>query len=136
MQKARDSFGLGTFKHFHIDLPTASMRFQDAHQIDRIHARIQVAGSWSSESGSWLWPWDNPSLPADVQSRMGEVKAFGVKEGLPFLQAPVQPCDEGMAWSMASIAARLLDAQSLYRAPGGKTALFLLLFDIQAQPAP
>jgi hypothetical protein len=133
MQDAKDAHGLGTFQRYDIDLPTASIRFLDAHKVERVRADIQVAGSWSAESQSWMWPWDNPSLPPAVHSRMKAVQAFGAKEGLAFLQMPVQPCDEGMAWSLAAVAARLIDAECVYRAPGAKSDLFLLLFKLETR---
>lgn len=133
MQQAREEYGLGTFKHYEIDLPSASIRFLDEDKTERVRADIQVAGSWSSSSQSWMWPWDNPSLPTKARSRMKKVQAFGAKEGLPFLLAPVQPCDEGTAWSMASVGARLLEAECLYRAPGARSDMFLLLFKLETR---
>jgi hypothetical protein len=133
MQDARDKHGLGTFKRYDIDLPAASIGFLDEHKVERVRADIQVAGSWSADSQSWMWPWDNPSLPPAAYSRMKRVQTFGAEESLPFLQMPIQPCDEGMAWSLAAVSARLTDAECIYRAPGAKSDLFLLLFKLETR---
>jgi len=59
------------------------------------------------------------------------VRERGAKEQLPQLQTGLSDCDEGGAWSMASLAADIVDAACVYRASGPKSQLFLLLTDIR-----
>ncbi len=123
-------FDLGKWKRYTVDLPTALIQFHDAQDVLRVQARIEVAGTWSGKSESWLWPWHNDSLPLAAYPHMARVRQFGVDNALPHLIDPVKPCDEGLAWTFTSVASRLLDAQCVYRVPGEHSHMFLLLFDI------
>lgn len=131
MAAAQQRFGLGTHARYQIDLPTATVRFYDAADAEQVRASLQVAGSWSPAAKSWLWGWENQSVPAPAVSRMAAVRERGAQEDIGKLQAAFTPCDEGQAWSMASLAADIVDAECVYRASGPKSQLFLLLTDIR-----
>lgn len=131
MADAQGRYGLGGHARYEIDLPTATIRFLDTGGRLLVQADIQVAGSWSPKGGSWLWGWENDSVPAAASSRITAVRDLGAAKRLPALQAGFAGCDEGMAWSMASLAADVLDAECLYRAPGAASQLFLLLFGLR-----
>lgn len=124
-------FGLGTYEHYKIDLPTAKIHFFDGDGVERVHADIQVAGSWSPESESWLWAWDNESIPEAASVRMAAVRSFGEENETEQLSESFYPCDEGEAWSMASVASQILDAQCVYRVARPTNQVFFLLFAIQ-----
>jgi hypothetical protein len=128
---ARKRFGLGTYGRYEIDLPTATIRFLDEKGVEKIRAEVQVAGSWSPRSNTWLWAWDNESVPEAAWSRLAAVRAFGEKEQIEPVMDSFGPCDEGEAWSVASIAAQVLDAECIYRVERPGNLLFLLLFAIQ-----
>lgn len=130
MAEAQTRYGLGTFKRYQIDLPTATIRFYDENDAERVCADIQVAGSWAPEAESWLWGWDNESVPASASAQLAAVRDRGIREDIEQLRESFAPCDEAEAWSMASLAANVLDAQCVYRAPGAKNKLFLLLMAI------
>lgn len=134
MAVAQAQFGMGTNKRYEIDLQTATIRFFDPSGDERIRAEIQVAGSWSTASNSWLWGWENQSVPAAAVSRMTAVRELGAQRQIDKLTTSFAPCDEGEAWSMASVASEIVDSQSVYRTVGAKNQLFLLLFSI-SRPA-
>ncbi|AEJ00886.1 hypothetical protein Nit79A3_1023 [Nitrosomonas sp. Is79A3] len=131
IDSAKACFGLGSYRRYDIDLPTAKISFFDEDGVEKISADIQVAGSWSPLSDSWLWAWDNESLPEVVAAQMGEVRQFGEQNDIGTVRTSFEPCDEGKAWSMASIAAQILDAECIYRVVSQKSYLFLLLFSIR-----
>jgi hypothetical protein len=132
IESAKAEFGLGTHGRYEIDLPTARIRFLDGDGVERVQADLQVAGSWSTASESWLWGWDNESVPETASARLAAVQAFGQENDIEKLTASFEPCDEGEAWSMASIAAHLLDARCVYRVARPTNHLFLLLFSIRS----
>ena len=134
MASAQTEFGLGKYKRYQVDLPTAKIRFYDEKDAERVCADIQVAGSWSQDSESWMWGWENESVPEAASDRMIEVFDTGVRMGIEKLQHLFGSCDEGEAWSMASVACEILGAESVYRAPGKKNMLFLLLMNIRTVP--
>jgi hypothetical protein len=131
MESATHEFGLGTYKRYDVDLPTAKIRFSDEQGATRVSADIQVAGSWSPNSDSWMWSWENESMPAAACARVEAVKQFGEKNDIDELKSSFPFCDEGKAWSMASAAAEILGAECPYRVVQPKSYVFLLLFSIR-----
>ena len=131
MTDAKTKYGLGKYKRYQLDLQTATIRFYDGNDTERVCADLQVAGSWSPESESWMWGWENESVPDAAVDRMTEVFDTGVRTDVEKLQRMFGSCDEGEAWSMASLACEIIDAESVYRVPGKKNMLFLLLLNIR-----
>jgi hypothetical protein len=131
IEAAKQTYGLGTYSRYEIDLPTATIRFLDDKGVEKIRSDIQVAGSWSPASESWLWAWDNDSVPEGAKARVVQVREFGEKNEIEHLMYSFDRCEEGEAWTVASIAAHVLDPECVYRAPGKNNQLFLLLFKIQ-----
>lgn len=129
MDVARRQFDLGTWSRFDLDLTVATISFRDDAGLVRVSADLQVAGTWSR--GSWMWPWDNESVPFGARSRLDAVRAFGRAQELDLFVDSFEPCDEGEAWSMAAVAAAQLDAACIYRVPRPRALLFLLLFDLR-----
>jgi hypothetical protein len=75
------------------------LAFSDAG-VPKVIATIQVVGTTSPSSNTWLRRWDNDSLPECVKSRIREVRAFGVKNGVPELTEAALPDDEYLGWAM------------------------------------
>ncbi len=134
MSEARARFGLGSYKRYELDLATAEIRFHDDAGACRLRAEIRVAGSWSSASQSWMWGWENDSVPDEAVAGMSAVAEAGERLGVEKLQRLFGDCDEAEAWSMASLACEILDAESVYRVPGKSSLLFLLLMNIRTVP--
>jgi uncharacterized protein DUF6882 len=134
IEAAKQKYGLGTYSRYEIDLPTATIKFLDDKGAEKIRSDIQAAGSWSSSPTTWLWSWDNESIPEKAQSRMARVREFGEQHEIEHVMGSFDPCPEEEAWTVTSIAAQVLDAECIYRAPGKNTNLFLLLFNIQKLP--
>lgn len=131
IETSRQKYGLGTYTRYQTDLSAATIRFFDDTGAERLRADIQTAGSWSPQSETWLWAWENESIPEGAKARLALVRDFGQTHAFEALTGSFDRCDEGGAWSMASVAADLLAAECVYRAPGPKSHLFLLLFNIQ-----
>lgn len=129
---AQARFGLGSHARYAVDLAEGTIRFFDAANVERVRADVEFAGSWSPSSRSWLWGWENASMPAAVTARLEAVRAFGERHGVDELRASVVEGDEDAAWTMAAAALRLLDAQAIYRAAGARSEAFLLMFAIRA----
>jgi hypothetical protein len=127
---ARD-FGLGGHARYHLDLVTQTLMFFDASDSAAVTARIVAVGSLAHASQSWLWSWENESIPAQAAQPMQAVRHFGEKHDIAALGQTFSPCDEPLAWALAAIACKLLDAQGVYRVDQEKTQLFLLLFDLK-----
>jgi len=131
MADSQAHFGLGTYARYEIDLPSATIRFLDSAGRERVRADLQISGSWSPASETWMWGWENQSVPEITVSRLREVREAGHDKGIDSLKASIVECDEGGAWSLASLAADILDAQCVYRVVREHSHLYLLLFSIQ-----
>lgn len=134
MAAAKDQFGIGGYKRYELDLPAAEIRFYDEAGSCRLRAGIRVAGSWSSTSQSWMWGWENDSVPDAAVEGMSRVAEAGERNDVEKLQRLFGDCDEGEAWSMASLACDIMEAECVYRSPGKNSMLFLLLWDMQRMP--
>lgn len=88
-------------------------------------APLQFIGSISTNDGTWLWAWDNPSVPEPLRQHTLVVRAYGEKLGHELLTTRKFPCDEELAWWLTALAAKLNNAQGAYRAPAGTALLFL-----------
>ena len=128
---AQRDFGLGTYARYQNDLVTAAIRFFDVGDVEQVRADIQVAGSWSPASSTWMWGWENESVPDAATERLGAVRETGRKRHVNALLAHVQECDEDGAWNLASLAADIVDAQCVYRIGGPRSQSFLLLFNLR-----
>ena len=131
MDSARERFGLGTHARYETDLEKATIRFFDADDVEQARAHIQVAGSWSPNSETWMWGWENESVPEAAVSRLDPIAEVGRDKDVPALQAHVVECDEAQSWSLAALAADIVDAQCVYRTGNAQNRAFLLLFDLR-----
>jgi hypothetical protein len=129
IEAAKQKYGLGTYSRYELDLATATIRFLDDKGSDRIRSSVQVAGTWSPQV--WLWSWDNDSVPEAARKQLVKVQEYGTQREIEQLMGSFDPCDEAEAWSLTAIAAQILDAECVYRAPAKTSLVFLLLFDIQ-----
>jgi hypothetical protein len=131
IEAAKQTFGLGSYKEYDIDLTTATIKFSDERGTERVRSDIQAAGTWSWSPTTWLWSWDNESIPDNAKARLTRVREFGEEHELVHFMGSFDPCPEHEAWTITAVATDLLDAECIYRAPGKSTNLFLLLFNIK-----
>jgi len=129
--QAEGEFGLGGHARYHLDLEARTLAFFDASDAPVVTARIVPVGSLSQASQSWLWSWENESIPEQASKAMQTVRQFGEKHDIAALEGTFSPCDDALAWALAAISLKLLDAQGVYRIDQAKTLLFLLLFDLK-----
>ena len=125
--KAQQDFGLGSFSQFNLDLEAGSIFFKGADGAAKLQAHVIPIGSWAKSTQSWLWSWENESIPKEISAPLALVKQFGFAQDVPTLQETFSPCDEALAWALASISLKVLDAECIYRIDQGKNLLFLLL---------
>ena len=129
-QAARE-FGLGGHARYQLDLATRTLTFFDASDAPAVTARIVPVGSLAGAAQSWLWSWENGSIPQQASKAMQAIRSFGKKHNIAALERTFSPCDDALAWALAAISLKLLDAQATYRIDQAKTQLFLLLFDLE-----
>jgi hypothetical protein len=128
-EECRKAFRVGEWQRWDYDLERKTLIFsQDG--VPRVIATIQVVGTTSERSGTWLWSWANTHLPPIVTAQIDKVRAFGEKEGLAELTEASATDDEHLGWSMTAVAARVLGSRGAYRCPGSNGFVYLVFTDI------
>ncbi len=122
-------FQLSSWPRWDYDFERGTLTFSK-DDIPRVVAHIQVVGTTSRSSGTWLWSWANEGLPAEVTDVMLRVRAFGEKESLSELIDPSATDDEYFGWAMTAIAAKILDSKGAYRCPRQDGFIYLVYTDI------
>jgi hypothetical protein len=123
-------FDLGNWPRYDYDQDLGTLVFsRDGRR--GVAADIELVGSTSKISGTWLWSWANPSILERVRQQMTQVREYGEAHGLEKLTTAKWPADEIDGWEMTAIAAFVLQAEGAYRSPDEKGALFMLLRDVR-----
>jgi len=123
-------FQLGRWERYNYDQDAGRLTFSSGGRIEVI-ADIQIVGSTSSSTGTWLWSWDNDTILPRVRHCIEEVRALGEKRGFPKLTVEKWEGDEYDGWEMTAIAAYVLKADGAYRSPGSNGALFMILKNVR-----
>lgn len=127
LQQQMDStFDVSGYDRYDYDLATKRIVFS-THGVPLLEADIEVVGSHSRVSGTWMWSWAKFGLPLKVRTRMKRVRALGEERAFPKLTTHFWPADACDAWDMAAIAAHVLKASGVYRSPGESSDVYFTL---------
>jgi len=121
--RCREMFKLGSFENWDYDSEAGTIVFS-TQRVPKVVAQVQVVGTTSAKSNTWLWAWANESVPRDLMASALAVRDFGQREGLGALVEPELPDDEFIGWEMTAIAAKVAGGIGGYRTPrvtGGYT---------------
>lgn len=99
--------------------------------------QIQILGSESYQSDTWLWAWANTKsgLPEKLLRVAQQVREFGEQHEIDELIQPDIPLDWGDSHLFGSIAAGLCEAEAYYRCTHSAGAVCVLIRD-DAYPRP
>jgi len=91
---------------------------------------IQVLGTESDNSLTWLWAWadEHTEVSETLLRSARELKTWGTKEGLFEFTAPSFDLDPADGNMLALMATEICSASGYYRDPYDGGAVFLLLF--------
>lgn len=98
-------------------------------------ASIQVVGTFDTLDGSFLWGWDHPSVPEPLRKHAELARRWGEKSGVATFTSRKMACCEDDAWGMAAVAARLANANGVYRGPAGSALVFVTFGEIKLAAA-
>lgn len=118
-------FGFGDFERYQWSLETGKIVFSTAGSPG-FEADMLFVGSLSKKQGTWLWAWDNWSMPARLWKGLEVVRQFGEDQGFDRLVQAEWPGGLVEGWEMTSASAYLLDAKGAYRCPDDRGALYML----------
>ncbi len=75
LEQGKTKFGMGSYQRFNLDQTRAVMEFFNDGEL-KLSARAQIVGSYSSNSDTWLWSWENESLLPGVTKDLEHVRQF------------------------------------------------------------
>jgi hypothetical protein len=116
-----------------LDLDAGKIRFGSVLEFP-----FQVLGAASDNTLTWLWAWseEQAEMPEGLMQSALELKAWGVREGLPEFSGPETDVNRADGHMISLIASMVIKASCYYCDSYQGGALFLLLFGeaIDSQP--
>ncbi len=109
-------FSFGKHETWHVDLKSGELVFSNSG-VPAVIANVELVGSVSNRSKTWLWSWANFSSRESLCQRIKAVREYGESKGFPCLIIPQWRAEEIDGWKMSGVAAHVLDAPGVYRAP-------------------
>ena len=94
---------------------------------ERLVTQMQIVGSHSTNSGTWLWAWDNPHILGEASRYVHLLQKFGEQQQHVKLSTPQWEADEVDGWEMTAVACLLLGGEGVYRAPHDTGAVYMVL---------
>jgi hypothetical protein len=131
-QKALESdHGISRFERWDYDQTQGTLTF--SHEgAPKVVADIEFIGSVSKASGTWLWAWANFSNHAKVSTRIPALREWGEVQGFLPLTVPLWNADVTDGWELSGVAAQVLGARGVYRAPTDNGYLFMALMSVRS----
>lgn len=117
-----------SFSHWHLDQEKKRLTLEGAK---RIECEIQIIGSYSKNSETWLWSWDNDSIEENLTEASKVVRSFGANEGIEKLVNARWYGSEADGWSMTSLAALLSDGIACYKASYEGGSIFMVIYSVE-----
>nr|WP_162660490.1 DUF6882 domain-containing protein [Tuwongella immobilis] len=98
---------------------------------NRYRWHVQLLGTESLASGSWLWAWANTEskIPGHLLVASLALKAYGEQHGIPELTTPQLPLDQINGNTIGLLASSICEANAFYRCPYEGGALYVLIMD-------
>ena len=111
------------------------LRFQLKCGLETRYA-AQIVGSWSEQTGTFLWSWANANIPNSLSEAAAKVYAIGKERGWDLMTERKPECDEELALSLVCAASELTDLPVFYRGPAGNGLYVYFIFDDKAPAGP
>jgi hypothetical protein len=96
-------------------------------------APAQIAGTYNTDDGTWLWAWDNDSIVETLAAHAKLVREYGGKRKIAELTTRKLKITEEKAWELAALTCKLGDYQGVYRGPAGATMVFITFGEVKME---
>jgi hypothetical protein len=126
--RLKSDFSLLEWKHFDYHQERAVLELSSGGG-ERLVTRIQIVGSVSKVTGTWLWAWDNASILPKASESVHLLGKYGLQHRFDRLSTATWAADEVDGWEMTAVACLLLGGEGVYRAPDDNGAMFMVLTD-------
>jgi hypothetical protein len=125
-QHLKTVYGLGTHQAFAVDYVSGTLDFI-ANEVPVVRASILPVATHNPEKGSLKWGWANQQLPDTVRADARRVSGLYDITGFDMFRNEALECEESMAWEVAALACKLLDAEGVYRVPHNAVNSYVLI---------
>lgn len=123
-----DAWGLGSTDRWDLDQDDGQLIFTSKKLVAA--APAQIIGTYSTQSDTWLWGWDHPSVVPALQENARRVREYGERHGIEELTTPKLACTQDDAWRFTALACHLCAAQGAYRGPAGPALVFMTFGEV------
>jgi hypothetical protein len=126
----RAAHGIGTFSKFVVDYLAGSLDFFE-HESPRARATIIPIATHVHAKSSLKWAWANEQYPASVIEDASRLRELTDLTGFGMFQTALIECDESMAWEIAALACKYMQAMGVYRVPHGAIHSYVLITEVR-----
>lgn len=126
----RAEFRLADWPHYDLSDTAGTLVFAD-ETGPKVRAEIRLVGTVSTERGTWRWGWANPAFDRRWTDMVREVRIVGESQGIARLTTGEWPGDAVDGWEVTSIAAYVLQAKGVYRAPEAGGFTYMVLTNVE-----
>ena len=128
-----EKYHLNEFTSYKFDQTKGELIFSYAIR-GHLECSIQVVGTYSEQSDTWLWAWDGPWVVDELALDSKVAKAYDEQHQLDKLTKSKWDADESDGWAMSAIVAKLASAIGVYRLPNRQSMIFMVIKSIKNQP--
>ena len=128
-QQHSDAWGIRDVRRADVDVTRGTLSFT-SQKGWFIATRVQIVGTFTPADRTWLWAWDNPSIPPALAANARLVRDFGKKYGLAHFQIRKISATEDGAWSFAALACHLAGDDGAYRGNADNALVFMNFRDV------
>lgn len=110
-------YDINSYEHWFYDHGIGAFHFKSDDGRNLYFKYVSV-GSYSTEKNTWMWSWENKSIPWHVKRRLEKVRAYGEdNEFYDLSLGLLENGDEYTGWALTAITVKLLNAIGAYRVP-------------------
>ena len=130
--EAHRAWGLGAEENWAVDQDLGQLQFffEDGRVAT---ASVQIVGTYNPTDGTFMWGWDHPSVAPSLRSHAQLAKDFGDRHEAEAFTSLNVACTEDEAWGLTSVAARLGNANGVYRANAGGPWVYMTFGDVRIE---
>lgn len=124
-----EEYNLGAYR-WDLDQKKGTLTFSE-NGTPKVIATVQIAGSYSTYSHTWMWAWANESVSEPLKTGATQVKAYGTEHKYLQLTTAKFEYPEDSCWELTAVAGYLLKAKGAYRGPMTDGYVYMLITDIK-----
>ncbi len=124
-QAAVEMWGLD-IASWSVDLDAGTITFVNDEKGLVITAPVQVVGTYDTETSTWLWGWDHPSVSESLGEAARQVLRFGEQYGPENLTRRKISASVDDIWAFTALACHLSKSEGGYSGLSGTTRVLMV----------